>query len=407
VGEALRGQRQHHLIHAAQAPLPLAHQTRFERPRPVPGHVDLHWPDLGRHRLRPVPVAVVLPSAFGPLTPLMAQMIGELALQGRLQHPAGQLGQQTTLTGQLRATGLGPGHQLPNQLLTHGIQRASRGLHGLGVTRHVSHQLSLPARELHHSPYSPCLAHHPEAAECTVHVAPCGVALFHIVQPRCPDSLTELALWRYRSYASDLPWAAQAVQDLVGERGAPAARPEYVLSLYWVNASPWSGDQLHTALRLLSTPSVLVDRGAAGGVTALDGPVEETLLASGFDHPDVVPFGVRGVSAGYAGWSGLAYTSLSAERSLGVAELVACELAVQTLWCYSRQIQQMIEDGQDPAVPEQYGWRFLRAAYSRLTTARPQETAQHCLMREAIVKTSGLAERLRDAQDALRECGIG
>jgi hypothetical protein len=73
------------------------------------------------------------------------------------------------------------------------------------------------------------------------------------------------------------------------------------------------------------------------------------------------------------------------------------------VWCFTRQIQQMIEDGQDPSMPEQYGWRFLRAAYSRLTTARAQEAAQHVLMREAIMKTSGLAERLRAAQDALRE----
>ncbi|SFX72796.1 hypothetical protein OH786_02685 [Streptomyces atratus] len=58
---------------------------------------------------------------------------------------------------------------------------------------------------------------------------------------------------------------------------------------------------------------------------------------------------------------------------------------VQALWCFTRQIQQMIEDGQDPSMPEQYGWRFLRAAYSRLTTARAQETAQHVLMREAIM----------------------
>ncbi|MEW2306878.1 hypothetical protein AB0958_44330, partial [Streptomyces sp. NPDC006655] len=29
------------------------------------------------------------------------------------------------------------------------------GLPGLGVTRHVSHQLSLPARELHRPPYRP------------------------------------------------------------------------------------------------------------------------------------------------------------------------------------------------------------------------------------------------------------
>ncbi|MFB7211721.1 hypothetical protein [Streptomyces sp. NPDC056255] len=35
--------------------------------------------------------------------------------------------------------------------------------------------------------------------------------------------------------------------------------------------------------------------------------------------------------------------------------------------------------------------------------ARAQETAQHVLMREATMKTSGPAERLRGAQDALRE----
>ncbi|WP_254711856.1 hypothetical protein [Streptomyces sp. TRM64462] len=112
---------------------------------------------------------------------------------------------------------------------------------------------------------------------------------------------------------------------------------------------------------------------------------------------------MRGVSTAYAGWSGVAYASHSRERSLTIDELVTCELTVQALWCFTRQIQQMIEDGQDPSMPEQYGWRFLRAAYSRLTTARAQETAQHVLMREAIMNTSGLAERLRAAQDALRE----
>ncbi|WP_223290934.1 hypothetical protein [Streptomyces avicenniae] len=138
----------------------------------------------------------------------------------------------------------------------------------------------------------------------------------------------------------------------------------------------------------------------------LDGSVEESLLATGFDHPDIVSFGVRGVSAAYAGWSGVAYASHSRERSLSIDELVSCELTVQALRCFTRQIQQMIEDGQDPSVPERHGWRFLRAAYSRLTTARAQETAQHVLMREAILKTSGLAERLRAGQDASHE-GFG
>ncbi|WP_241827276.1 helix-turn-helix domain-containing protein [Streptomyces graminilatus] len=241
------------------------------------------------------------------------------------------------------------------------------------------------------------------AAECTLHVFACGVAVFHLVEPHTPASLTELAVWRYRSYAADLPWAKAKIRDLLGEDHTGLPNPEYVLSLYWLASGPWTGSQYDTALRLLSTPSVLVDRGAAGGPAPLDGEVEEKLLATGFDHPDIVSFGVRGISAGYAGWSGVAYAAVAPERALTVDELVACELTVQALWCFTGQIQQMIEDGQDPSMPSEYGWRFLRAAHSRLTTARAQETAQHVLMREAIMKTSGLDERLRAAQDALRE----
>ncbi len=244
---------------------------------------------------------------------------------------------------------------------------------------------------------------HPDAAECTLHVFACGVAVFHLVQPHTPASLTELAVWRYRSYATDLPWAKAKIRDLLDEDRSGLPNPEYVLSLYWLASGPWTGSQYDTALRLLSTPSVLVDRGAAGGPAPLDGEVEEKLLATGFDHPDIVSFGVRGISAGYAGWSGVAYASIAPERALTADELVACELAVQALWCFTGQIQQMIEDGQDPSMPKEFGWRFLRAAHSRLTTARAQETAQHVLMREAIMKTSGLEKQLRAAQDALRE----
>lgn len=244
---------------------------------------------------------------------------------------------------------------------------------------------------------------HPGAEACRMHVFACGVAVFHFVHHRRPSSLTDLALWRYRSYATDLPWARNKISEALDEPPSAVLTPEYVLSLYWLASSPWNGDDRDTALRLLSTPSVLVDRSSPDGPIPLDSTVETSLLATGFDHPDIVSFGVRGISAGYAGWSGVAYTALAPERSLSIDELVTCELQVQALWCYSRQIQQLIEDGRDPLMPETYGWRFLRAAYSRLTTARARETAQHCLMREAIMKTSGLTDRLRAAQDALRD----
>jgi hypothetical protein len=94
---------------------------------------------------------------------------------------------------------------------------------------------------------------------------------------------------------------------------------------------------------------------------------------------------------------------LATERALAVEELIDCEIIVQMLWCYSDRIQRTVEDGHDPSVPAEHGWRFLRAAHSRLTAARPQETTQHYLMREAIVNTSGILGKLRAAQEALRE----
>lgn len=153
--QPLRRQRQDHLVHPAQTPLPLLDQLRLERPCPVPRHSDLDRPRLGDHRLRPVPVAVVLPAALGPLTGLVPQVIGELALQGGLQYPFGQLLQQAALPGELHPTGLGPGHQLGDQPVIHAARRTHSGLPGPDVARHVSHQLPLPARELHRSAYRP------------------------------------------------------------------------------------------------------------------------------------------------------------------------------------------------------------------------------------------------------------
>ena len=250
--------------------------------------------------------------------------------------------------------------------------------------------------------HSSAAVHHPEG-RCHLYVFACGVAVFHLVQHHEPSSLTDLAVWRYRTYATDLPWARQALADALDLPVADSLTAEYVLSLYWLCSGPWQDEQLDSAVRLLSTPSVLVNRSETGQPKGLGADIEAQLLEEGFDHPDLVSFGVRGISTGYAGWSGVAYAAQSAERSLTLDELVECELAVQALWAFCRQIQLMVEDGQDPATPEGYGWRFLRAAYSRLTTARAQETAQHVLMREAVVNTSDLAARMRAAQDALRD----
>ncbi|WP_422771997.1 helix-turn-helix domain-containing protein [Plantactinospora sp. WMMC1484] len=243
-----------------------------------------------------------------------------------------------------------------------------------------------------------------QSGECTAHLFACGVIVLHLRQGRDFPDLTSLASWRYNSYAEDLPWAEQRVRTLFdGISIDTPASPEYVLSLYVLPETSWAGDELDTALRLMCVPSVLVNRQDGCSTEPVSGEVERRLLSTGFEPAAIVPFGMDGVSNGYAGWSGLAYHALAPERALGTDELIACELDVQMLWTYCRYIQRQVEDGHDPSMPAEFGWRFLRAAHSRLTTARAQESSQHCVMRQAILTTSGLPERLIQAQVALRE----
>ncbi|WP_433460438.1 helix-turn-helix domain-containing protein [Micromonospora sp. CA-248212] len=239
---------------------------------------------------------------------------------------------------------------------------------------------------------------------CTAHVFACGVVVLHLRQELYFRTLALLAAWRYASYEQDLPWAAEQVARLSSpvpssDRGAP----EYVLSMYILEEPAWTGAELETALRLMSLPSALVNRRAHPSPEPVRDHVERRLLAQGFDQPSIQSFGVHGLSVGYASWAGLAYHALSPEQALMIDDLVSCEIDVQMLWAYCRHIQRQVEDGDDPAMPPEFGWRFLRAAYSRLTTARARETSQHCMMREATLSTSGLPERLMQAQTALRE----
>ncbi|SCE65787.1 helix-turn-helix domain-containing protein [Micromonospora saelicesensis] len=239
---------------------------------------------------------------------------------------------------------------------------------------------------------------------CTAHLFACGVVVLHLSQELHFSTLASLAAWRYASYEQDLPWAADQVARLLSPtRSTDHAAPEYVLSMYVLQEPAWSGAELETALRLMSLPSVLVNRRAHPFPEPVGDDVERRLLAQGFDQPSIQPFGVHGLSVGYASWAGMAYHALSPEQALVIDDLVSCEVDVQMLWAYCRHIQRQVEDGQDPAMPREFGWRFLRAAHSRLTTARARETSQHCMMREAALSTSGLPERLTQAQTALRE----
>ena len=191
------------------------------------------------------------------------------------------------------------------------------------------------------------------------------------------------------SYPREMEWLSDTLTSAL-QRSAEAS---YVLSAYWLNDSIWPPAQLESAVRLMSMPRVLL--GESGSAPDADAEqCEKALLRDGFTHPDIVSFGVPGTSLGAACWSSVAYHPLVPSRSLSESDLVRVELLVQAVWCYARAICDIVESGFDPALPSEYGVRFLRAMRSRCFTARAQESSAHRSMREAIVQTSGLADQL-------------
>lgn len=242
-----------------------------------------------------------------------------------------------------------------------------------------------------------------EMAGVPAHCWPFGVVMFHLVEDLAPESIAEVAVWRRITYDENMEQAVQTVADF----GLEALSDPYVLSTYWVERLPVDGPHQSSALRLLCVPRVLVSRRETGTPQeklARASVVEQAFLREGFDHPDICDFGVRAIASGYASWSGVVYSPLSTEQCLAERELVACELSVQAAWAYTDYLRQVVEAGDDPDVPSEYGWRYLRGIRSRLTTERPQETSQHRAMREAVVNTSGLLRRLDQAIDTLRDC---
>ncbi len=126
-GQALRGERDDHLVDAGQAPLPFLHDLRLERSVPVARDGNLHRADLGQHRFGAGPVAGVAAVLARRIVPVITEVIGDLALQSRLQKPLRQLLQQTSLARQLESFGLGAAHQLLDQLVIHRLHRPRDG----------------------------------------------------------------------------------------------------------------------------------------------------------------------------------------------------------------------------------------------------------------------------------------
>jgi hypothetical protein len=231
---------------------------------------------------------------------------------------------------------------------------------------------------------------------------PWDIAVVHISEELNVPNLTAVASWRRRTAAAAQEWAAEAVRQSIDSECISAG---YAMSGFWVDSLPWTGSRHLTALRILAMPRVLLGRLGIDAEPSVEWAehVERVLLRDGFADSRIDEFGTQGVSVGCASWAAVSYSALSPDRALRPADIVDFEVLVQALWSFCHRLRQQVEGGGDPAVLSGHGWRWMRGMRSRLTSARPNESAQHSAMREAILATSGLADQLTDAVELLRD----
>ncbi|WP_053619097.1 helix-turn-helix transcriptional regulator [Nocardiopsis sp. NRRL B-16309] len=245
---------------------------------------------------------------------------------------------------------------------------------------------------------------HDDHARLTVTVFGFGVLVAELRQTVAFANLADLAVWRHTSYEVDRPH----IGDLL-RRTWPAisASPEYVLGTWWLARSAWAGQDLDTAVRVMSTPSALLRRQGDPSVEQLRAGAEvaeRAVWQQGFEAgPDLVDFGLSGVSVGYASWSGVAYAPLAVDRALHPEELGDVETLYQALWSLCHTVCETAEVGHDPQVDPSYGWRWLRGVSSRIARPRPTETRQVRSMRDAVLETSQLRTMLPATIDLLRD----
>lgn len=233
-------------------------------------------------------------------------------------------------------------------------------------------------------------------------IFPWGIAVMHLDDELTFSDLASIAFWRRSSGPSGRAWTTDTVRRAVDPDCESA---EYAMSLFWVDSLPWSGSTRSTAMRLLAMPRVLLGRTAESAEPSIEHAqqVEKALLRDGFIDSRIDEFGMQGISVGCASWAAVAYCALSPRRALEASDLVDLEVVVQAVWAFCHRLRQEAESGDEPVVLDGFGWRWLRGVRSRLMVARPNESAQHAAMRQAIVGTSGLADQLSEAIDLLRD----
>ncbi len=270
---------------------------------------------------------------------------------------------------------------------------------GANLAERVIDDLAMRGTSIHSIRCYHCSLSHPRNdVSADLWIWPFGVALFHLVEEVEFSNLAHLAIWHRRVYDEQMSWVNETIKYLLKSD----ASAQYAMPINWVTRSAWTKSRIGTALRILSAPRILLQRTAHTESSDLAHAelVERALFQDGLGQFDSSEFGIEGISAGVASWSGVVYLAIAPHRALSESEILTYERTVQAAWSYCDWIRSQVETGNAPNVRPEHGARLLRALRSIVTNPRPEESSQIYPLRIAILKTSGITEHLNQATDA-------
>lgn len=234
---------------------------------------------------------------------------------------------------------------------------------------------------------------------------PFGVGVWHLVETVNFSSLTDLAIWRRRTYRN-IKTGQHLISIYADELFSSHPRnqlllwkdmfgkPGYVLSLFVLKVPLWeTAEEIDTALRLLACPTSLQSEEIADVAREEAIEMENRFLQSGFPNQDTEKFGLFGTDIGYASWAGVSYYQTDSNRFSLETQLVEFEIAVQATWWFCSCIREKcLANGGITKAELAPAVRFLVKQFGKIKSIGATEPIAQRTMHEAVLKTSRLEE---------------
>lgn len=238
---------------------------------------------------------------------------------------------------------------------------------------------------------------------------PFGVGTWHLIETVDFSTLTDLAIWRRRTYhniiegehlinvhavelsSSKSNQTLELWKDVFGN-------PGYVLSLYELKMPLWkTPEEIETALKLLACPTPLHCEELSEIEREETISLERSFFQNGFSSNDIEQYGLTGYELGYASWAGVSYYQTTGRRSRLVSQLVEFEIAVQATWWFCHCLKEKcLSNSADTKAALAHYMQSLIIQYGKIKSIGPKEQTAQRTMREAILKTSRLEQLVED-----------